>query len=199
MQGVRLFGSPAGNHDPLQQLAGSDVWWASFRMADNARLSYRLAPDVPLIAGSAMEQRRALLATAQRDPLNPKVFPQPPEGRLHRHLPGRLRAGAAKAPAQPWVARARRGPGGAGAAPPVQSRAGQQPRCLDLPPAGGQAPEALLVLFDGNAYAPGVHAHPHRQPHGRRPDPAHGRPVTQRQPAGAGRELPPNTACALSG
>ncbi len=34
---VRLFGSPSGNHDPLVRLAGSDVWWASFRMPHRRR------------------------------------------------------------------------------------------------------------------------------------------------------------------
>src|SRR5690606_18341419 len=72
---IRLFGSPSGNHDPLARLGDSDVWWATFRMPNTARLSYRIAPDVPQVRGSPMDQRRAILATAQRDPLNPHVFP----------------------------------------------------------------------------------------------------------------------------
>lgn len=66
---VRLFGAPSGGHDLLQRLAESDVWYASYRVPSSARLSYQLAPDVPE-AGD----RRTLLATAQRDPLNPHRF-----------------------------------------------------------------------------------------------------------------------------
>src|SRR5690606_33140034 len=74
-ENVRLFGSPSGNHDPMQRLGNSDVWWATFRMPNTARLSYRIAPQVPKIDGTPMQQRRVILATAQRDPLNPTVFP----------------------------------------------------------------------------------------------------------------------------
>lgn len=153
MQGVRLFGSPAGNHDPLQHLPGSDVWWASFRMADNARLSYRLAPDVPLIQGSAMEQRRALLATAQRDPLNPKVFPQPPEGGFIDAFQGASVLELAKAPPQPWVAPRAGLPRGELVQHRLASQVLGNRRDLWVYRPAGATPQALLVLFDGNAYA----------------------------------------------
>ncbi|WP_278535634.1 enterochelin esterase domain-containing protein [Delftia acidovorans] len=202
MQGVRLFGSPAGNHDPLQHLPGSDVWWASFRMADNARLSYRLAPDVPLIAGSAMEQRRALLATAQRDPLNPKVFPQPPkspQGGFIDAFQGASVLELPKAPPQPWVApRAGVAPGAL-----VQHRLssrvlGNSRDVWTYRPAGGQAPEALLVLFDGNAYAKQVSTPTlidNLMADGLIP-PTAVVLVDNASPQARGRELPPNTAFA---
>lgn len=34
-------------------------------------MQYKLAPDVPQVAGGAREQRRAILVSAQADPLNP--------------------------------------------------------------------------------------------------------------------------------
>lgn len=34
-------------------------------------MQYKLAPDVPQVTGSAREQRRAILVSAQADPLNP--------------------------------------------------------------------------------------------------------------------------------
>ena len=188
MQGVRLFGSPAGNHEPLQHLDGSDVWWASFRMADNARLSYRLAPDVPLIAGSAMEQRRALLATAQRDPLNPKVFPQPPEGGFIDAFQGASVLELPKAPPQPWVAPRAGVAQGALVQHRLSSRVlGNTRDVWTLPPGGRPgARGASGAVRRQRLCEAGVHAHPHRQPHGRRPDPAHGRGAGgQRQPAGA--------------
>lgn len=199
MQGVRLFGSPAGNHDPLQHLAGSDVWWASFRMADNARLSYRLAPDVPLIAGSAMEQRRALLATAQRDPLNPKVFPQPPEGGFIDAFQGASVLELPKAPPQPWVAPRTGVAQGALVQHRLSSRVlGNSRDVWTYRPAGGQAPEALLVLFDGNAYAKQVSTPTlidNLMADGLIP-PTAVVLVDNASPQARGKELPPNTAFA---
>ncbi|OLE92185.1 MAG: enterochelin esterase, partial [Delftia sp. 13_1_40CM_3_66_6] len=202
MQGVRLFGSPAGNHDPLQHLAGSDVWWASFRMADNARLSYRLAPDVPLIAGSAMEQRRALLATAQRDPLNPKVFPQPPkspQGGFIDAFQGASVLELPKAPPQPWVAPRAGVARGALVQHRLSSRVlGNSRDVWTYRPAGGQAPEALLVLFDGNAYAKQVSTPTlidNLMADGLIP-PTAVVLVDNASPQARGRELPPNTAFA---
>lgn len=202
MQGVRLFGSPAGNHDPLQHLDGSDVWWASFRMADNARLSYRLAPDVPLIAGSAMEQRRALLATAQRDPLNPKVFPQPPkspQGGFIDAFQGASVLELPKAPPQPWVAPRAGVAQGALVQHRLSSRVlGNSRDVWTYRPAGGQAPEALLVLFDGNAYAKQVSTPTlidNLMADGLIP-PTAVVLVDNASPQARGRELPPNTAFA---
>ncbi|MBN9368504.1 MAG: enterochelin esterase [Comamonadaceae bacterium] len=148
---VRLFGSPSGNHDPLQRLDGSDVWWASFRMPLGARLSYRLAPDVPQVQGSAQDQRRMVLATAQRDPLNPRVFPARADAALDAFQGFSVLALPA-APAQPWVAPR------PGVAPGqltrhvVDSRilGNQRPVWLYRP--AGAAPQALLVLFDAHAY-----------------------------------------------
>ncbi|MDR3014562.1 MAG: DUF3327 domain-containing protein [Delftia acidovorans] len=202
MQGVRLFGSPAGNHDPLQHLPGSDVWWASFRMADTARLSYRLAPDVPLIAGSAMEQRRALLATAQRDPLNPKVFPQPPkspQGGFIDAFQGASVLELPKAPPQPWVAPRAGVAQGALVQHRLSSRVlGNSRDVWTYRPAGGQAPEALLVLFDGNAYAKQVPTPTlidNLMADGLIP-PTAVVLVDNASPQARGRELPPNTAFA---
>lgn len=199
MQGVRLFGSPAGNHDPLQHLPGSDVWWASFRMADNARLSYRLAPDVPLIQGSAMEQRRALLATAQRDPLNPKVFPQPPEGGFIDAFQGASVLELAKAPPQPWVAVRAGVPQGQLVQHRLPSRVLDNQRDVwTYRPAGARAPEVLLVLFDGNAYTRQVSTPTiidNLMADGLIP-PTAVVLVDNASPQARGRELPPNTAFA---
>ncbi|MBO9678669.1 MAG: enterochelin esterase [Acidovorax sp.] len=148
---VRLFGSPSGNHDPLQRLGGSDVWWTSFRMPASARLSYRLAPDVPQVQGSAQDQRRMILATAQRDPLNPRVFPAQADARLDA-FQGHSVLELPQAPPQPWTA-ARPGVAeGTLARHEVASRIlGNQRPVWTYRPAHAE-PQALLVLFDAHAY-----------------------------------------------
>lgn len=72
---VRLVGAPSGDHEWLDRLAGSDIWFKSFRVPPETRFSYQLAPDVPDLPGSARERRIALLATAAADPLNKAPWP----------------------------------------------------------------------------------------------------------------------------
>ncbi|MTH48272.1 alpha/beta hydrolase-fold protein [Intestinirhabdus alba] len=73
---VFILGAPSGDHDPMFRLADSDVWYRSYLLPKQTLMTYRLAPDVPRIDAPPAQQRRAILATAQQDPLNPRVFPQ---------------------------------------------------------------------------------------------------------------------------
>lgn len=73
---VRLFGGPSADHDWLARLGQSDVWFRSYILPGDTRLSYRLAPDIPDIPGSARARRVAILATAAADPLNPQRWPE---------------------------------------------------------------------------------------------------------------------------
>ncbi|WP_230253505.1 alpha/beta hydrolase [Rhodopirellula halodulae] len=75
---VRLFGAPSGDHDELTRLGDSDVWYGSYVVSKQARIDYRLAPDVPVFDADYRQRRRAILATAQRDPLNPNHEPANP-------------------------------------------------------------------------------------------------------------------------
>lgn len=149
---VRLFGSPTGNHDPLARLPGSDVWWASFRMPDTARLSYRLAPDVPRVQGSAMDQRRVILATVQRDPLNPRIYPPPASGSAIDAFEGHSVLELPQAPPQPWVTRRAGVAAGQLEHHRLRSSVLRNERDVWLYRPAGNAPQALLVLFDGHAY-----------------------------------------------
>lgn len=102
-QSVRLFGSPSGNHEPLQRLGSSDVWWASFVMPRDARLSYGFAPDVPQVSADAMIQRRSILSTLQRDPLNRQSWGRSADLQaVQDRYDGRSVLTLAKAPPQPW-------------------------------------------------------------------------------------------------
>ncbi|MEG0973223.1 MAG: DUF3327 domain-containing protein [Comamonas sp.] len=163
---VRLFGSPSGNHESLQPLVAvsgqkTDVWWASFVMPRDVRLSYALAPDVPQIDGTAMEQRRSIIATLQRDPLNPRTWGagavgKPGEAPVDAYQ-GRSVLQLPDAPPQPWLAK-RAGvikgdlqrhwlvsePLGNGRDVWVYRPAGWQQVPADQ--------RALLVLFDAHAY-----------------------------------------------
>lgn len=72
---VRLMGGPSTDHEWLERIGDSDVWFVSFLVPDGLRLSYRLAPDVPDVPGDARARRVALLAVAQMDPLNRNPWP----------------------------------------------------------------------------------------------------------------------------
>lgn len=73
--GVRLFGGPSGDHAEMERLGDSDIWFKSFEVPTSTRLSYELAPDVPVLPGSDRQRRVAILATAQADPLNRHPWP----------------------------------------------------------------------------------------------------------------------------
>lgn len=72
---VRLLGAPYEGHAHLARLPNSAIWYKSYVVSDKTILSYRLAPNVPQLVveekpDRRMEQRRAVLATVQPDPLN---------------------------------------------------------------------------------------------------------------------------------
>lgn len=71
---ARLIGAPADDHVWMQKLAESDIWFASFRVRADLRMSYQIAPDIPVIPGTQREKRTAPLATLQADPLNKFPF-----------------------------------------------------------------------------------------------------------------------------
>lgn len=81
---VFILGSPAGDHDPLFRLAHSDVWFRSYVVPADTLMQYKLAPDVPQVQGSARDQRRAILVSAQADPLNPQTMSGPCTDRWNR-------------------------------------------------------------------------------------------------------------------
>lgn len=94
---VRLFGAPSNDHEWLQRLDGSDVWFKSFLVPDTTRLSYKLAPDVPDLPGDPRSRRAALLATAQMDPLNRAPWPADAPDRFNQDATVALK----NAPPQP--------------------------------------------------------------------------------------------------
>lgn len=144
---VRVFGAPSGNHDALQRLGDSDVWFGSYVLPSTARLSYQMAPDVP-----PSSDRRVILASTQRDPLNPRTFA---DGSGDAWL-SRSRLELADAPAQPWVAQREGVARGTLERQTLASQVlgNQRDVYLYRPPGWkpGAAGQGLLVLFDAHAY-----------------------------------------------
>lgn len=97
---IRLFGAPSGDHEELQRLAGSDIWFRSFEVPDGTRLSYQLAFDVPDVPGTARDRRVAILSTAKADPLNRHAWPADAMDDYNRDSVLELDG----APPQPWLA-----------------------------------------------------------------------------------------------
>lgn len=155
---VRLFGSPSGNHESLQRLGTSDVWWSSFVMPSDARLSYGMAPDVPNIEGTAIDQRRSIFATLQRDPLNPRSWAASESaGAAVDKYQGRSVLQLPDAPAQPWSQPANAPlPGDLQRHWLLSEALGNGRDIWIYRPAGwaqaAQDQRALLVLFDAHAY-----------------------------------------------
>lgn len=148
---VRLFGSPSGDHNPLRKLGGSDVWWTSVVMDPRARLTYALAPDVPKVANAA-QQRRMILATLQRDPLNPHTFPAQLATQAVDRFQGRSVLQLPQAPKQPWVQARSDVPQGTLTRHVVHSQIlGNDRDVWTYVPAGAE-PQNLLVLFDAHAF-----------------------------------------------
>ena len=99
---VRLFGGPSADHDWLARLGHSDVWFRSYVLPADTRLSYRLAPDIPDIPGNARARRVAIFATGAADlPDHRPVRDRPRRPRRHRRRHPRNHAPALSPPAQP--------------------------------------------------------------------------------------------------
>ncbi|WP_216665250.1 enterochelin esterase [Pseudoruegeria sp. HB172150] len=151
-QNVRLWGGPAADHTWMERLGDSDVWYASFVVPDSARLTYGFAPDVPQFDGTERENRVALLATLQADPLNlSPVYLDAPDRWAQRS-----QMVLAKAPEQPGMDGPL--PEARGTVEPIaytSQRLGNI-RTVDIYTPAGFDPAAtdtvLLFLFDGPAY-----------------------------------------------
>lgn len=96
---VRLLGAPSGDHDELLKLGNSDIWYRSYRVPADTRLSYKLAPDVPTFDGTSRQQRVAILATARADPNNQFPWPKLAVDPWHQFSTVEL----PKAPIQPGI------------------------------------------------------------------------------------------------
>ena len=83
---VRLFGGPTHEHVYFDRLENSDIWFKSFVVKNGIRMSYQIAPDVPIIDGSSREKRMAILATSQMDPLNKHPYKMTKDLKLDKYM-----------------------------------------------------------------------------------------------------------------
>lgn len=146
---VRLFGAPSNDHDELQRLGTSDVWFGSYRVPTTTRLDYKFAPDVPDLNASAMIRRRAILATAQRDPLNRLAFPA---GKLADAFAGASVLELPDAPPPTWLRKDDKVPAGTVTAHRFTSRLLKNTRDITLYLPAGTKATGLAVVFDGERY-----------------------------------------------
>ncbi|MET1077066.1 MAG: enterochelin esterase [Pseudomonas sp.] len=149
---VRLFGGPGYDHAELARLGNSDIWFVTFRLPRETRLSYQLAPDVPELNADPGTRRRAILATAQADPFNPQAYPA--KGLDGFQYDSLLELD--RAPPQPWNDKHVEVPSGSVERHVFDSRLLGNRRTVYLYRPHGYRPGAadnhLLYLFDAEAY-----------------------------------------------
>lgn len=146
---VFILGSAAGDHDPLFRLGNSDVWFRSYVVPADTVMQYKLAPDVPRVDGSPREQRRAILVSAQADPLNARTFGEQHTDRWNRYSLldlSPLRYCSRQASTQPLVH-------GTLSRQMISSRfLGNAREVMIYKPRGAQPARWTLILFDGQIY-----------------------------------------------
>ncbi|MGF6422459.1 enterochelin esterase-like enzyme [Lelliottia sp. 489] len=151
---VFLLGSPAGDHDPLFRLGKTDVWFRSYVVPADTIMQYKLAPDVPRVEGSARDQRRAILVSAQADPLNPQTYGDQQADRWNRYSLLDLspaRYCSAQAAAQPLTH------GSLTRQPFTSHILGNAREVMIYKPRGAQPARWTLILFDGQIYQDEYH------------------------------------------
>ncbi|WP_346911629.1 enterochelin esterase domain-containing protein [uncultured Roseibium sp.] len=150
-QNVRIMGAPSANHDWMSHLDGSDIWYRSYRVPAETRLSYRLAPDVPDVPGSFWQKRVAILATAQQDPLNKRSWPADALDKFSTKSVLEL----PKAPEQPFVVPRDSASGSIESFDFSSEDLGNSRKITLYKPAGFKPDDPdtlLLVLFDSTPY-----------------------------------------------
>jgi len=148
---VRILGGPSSDHESLERLGGSDVWFKSFVVPDTTRLSYQIAPDIPEFPGTCRECREAILARTQVDPLNRHPWPSDAPDRFNQHSLVALPA----APFQPGVEAHGAPPGRLVTERFRSERLGNEREIALYTPAGFDPADpdtVLLLMFDGQEY-----------------------------------------------
>ena len=136
----------------MTRLPDTDLWYRTYRVRNDARFGYNLAPNdsLILIKDINIEDQKAVmqrLSTFKTDPLNPKTYPGTPPVSLVE-LPGAL--------PQPWINRSPEAPAGKLEEKKLKSTIlDNERKAWVYTPAGYNTsgpPYGLAVIFDGFAY-----------------------------------------------
>ncbi|GAA3124454.1 enterochelin esterase family protein [Kribbella aluminosa] len=154
---VSVFGGPAGWDPPgnvMHHLAGTDVWYLTFRVRADLRCTYRLAVDDVGSTAAAAEDWSERTAHWFADPLNPATFVYPEDEATDSHETVVSLASLPSAPSQPWITPRAGAAGGELAQYSHRSELlGNERRIWVYTPQGytpDVEPLPLLVLFDGD-------------------------------------------------
>lgn len=141
----------------LTHLAGSDLWYKTYRLRSDARTGYWLAPNDPLIPLREIEDMQAHWSRYQLDPLNPRTHTYPKDDEFPDDEDFTLSLlELPDAPAQPWATQRPDVPRGKVEMFRLRSEIlDNQRRVWIYTPPGYEAsgePYNLLLVFDGQAY-----------------------------------------------
>ena len=146
---VYLLGAPSGEHDALYRLGKSDVWYRSYVVNKRTRLSYQFSPDIKTDDTSPLAFRKALLETAQRDPLNSKSL----SVKIGEIAFDKSLIELPDAPSQPWL-KVQNVLKGTLEKHVFHSKGLNNERDIYLyRSVGYQSGDAVVVLFDAESYA----------------------------------------------
>ncbi len=161
--GVLVVYAPCLRDNPenclMTRIAGTNVWYKSFRVDHRARTYYTLAPDPPhftkqTFGDSAIQN--VIAAVSQRDPLNPRAMfqdPHDPDAALHR---GASILEMPDAPPQPWIEKRSDVATGKLDTTRIESALLKNSRKITVytPPGYSTSakPYGLLLVFDGDTY-----------------------------------------------
>jgi len=132
----------------MNQLPGTDVWYLTYRMRNDARMAYRLAPNDSLVPFEAETNFFARMSHFRRDPFNAKTF----------DYGGNMKASVlelSEAPPDEWIDAQQDIPHGTIQESKLRSALLKNERSVWLytPPAYDPAKAyPLLVVMDGESY-----------------------------------------------
>jgi len=132
----------------MSQLPGTDVWYLTYRMRNDARMAYRLAPNDSLVPFEAETNFFARMSHFRRDPFNAKTF----------DYGGNMKASVlelSEAPPDEWIDAQQDIPHGTIQESKLRSALLKNERSVWLytPPAYDPAKAyPLLVVMDGESY-----------------------------------------------
>lgn len=134
----------------MRKIAGTDIWYLSYVVRDDARFTYFIAPDDPMTPlGMEAEAMARRLAGWKTDPLNPRQTPVPGRMASYVELPA--------APPQPFVARRENVTRGSVTLTRFKSSVLGNERQLSIYTPPGYAAEGdpypVLILLDGYFYS----------------------------------------------